>query len=90
MGQFHTWLSSSISDGQPIGLLELVPGYPMMNFMVVTALYVFVSYRLFLLTNILKQAAVPGRDAYKVAVNGAVMCVAGGCFLAAGQVIAVL
>ena len=37
IGQFHTWLSSSISDGQPTGLLVLVPDYPLINFAAVTA-----------------------------------------------------
>ena len=37
MGQFHTWLSSSIPDGQPVGLLEIIPDYPLINFGVVTA-----------------------------------------------------
>jgi len=87
IGQFHNWLSSSIPDGQPIGLLEVIPQYPLMNFMVVTAVYIFTSYRLFQLTVTLKVAAVPGRDNFKLAVNSVVLLVCGCAFWAAGGVV---
>jgi hypothetical protein len=34
--QFHIWLHSDIADGQPKYLLSLLPGYPMLNFALVT------------------------------------------------------
>ena len=37
IGQFHTWLLSKRPDGQPIYLLNLLPGYPLLNFALVTA-----------------------------------------------------
>ena len=46
--------------------------------------YIYVSYRLFLLTNILKNAAVPGQDPYKVGVNMAVMGCMGAILAAIG------
>ena len=54
IGQFHTWLLTKRPDGQPIYLLTLLPGYPLLNFAVVTAVYVGVSFRLFVATNALK------------------------------------
>ncbi|GAX80624.1 hypothetical protein CEUSTIGMA_g8059.t1 [Chlamydomonas eustigma] len=59
IGQFHIWLKTTLPDGQPKAVLSLVPGYPLINFALCSAGYVFVSHRLFNLTNTLKSAAVP-------------------------------
>ena len=60
--QFHIWLHTGKSDAQPAGLLVLVPGYPLTNFLCTTLLYVFVSRRVFEATNTLKNACVPLTD----------------------------
>lgn len=59
LGQFHIWMKTNLVDGQPKSLLTIVPGMPLMNFYLVTAGYVFISHRLFQLTNTLKNVAVP-------------------------------
>lgn len=67
--QFHIWLHSDVPDGQPKYLLSLIPGYPMLNFALVTALYVFISNRLFHLTNDLKDRIVPHDNNMQLARN---------------------
>eukprot|EP01064_Diplonema_japonicum_P013653 TRINITY_DN21197_c0_g1_i1.p1 TRINITY_DN21197_c0_g1~~TRINITY_DN21197_c0_g1_i1.p1 ORF type:complete len:224 (-),score=5.60 TRINITY_DN21197_c0_g1_i1:121-792(-) len=62
IGQFHIWLHTGIDNGQPKTLFTIVPGYPLVNFLVCTPVYIWVSYRLFHLTNVLKSNILPSGD----------------------------
>ncbi|GMN55108.1 hypothetical protein TIFTF001_024231 [Ficus carica] len=75
-----TLFASGVPDGQPKLLLSLIPQYPLLNFMLTTAVYVAISYRIFNLTNTLKMAFVPSKDDKRLVFN-LVMAVAISCVL---------
>lgn len=43
-------------------MLSLLPGYPLLNFSAVTAIYIFLSHRMFELTAALRDALIPHDD----------------------------
>ena len=57
----------------------LIEGYPLVNFLCATGVYVLVSKRMFEVTNSLKNACVPLADNKLLAANAAL-----GCALALG------
>lgn len=61
--QFHIWMRTTGENGNPKFLLVLVPGSFWLNFVLVSALYLYVSVRLFKVTVALKEVCVPNNSA---------------------------
>ena len=62
IAQFHIWMATTGINGSPKQLLKIVPGnHPLINFVVMSAIFTFVSYRLFQNTNTLKSFVLPGK-----------------------------
>lgn len=66
--QFHIWMRTTGLNGNPKFLLVLVPGSFWINFVVVTALYLYLSVRLFKVTVALKDLVLPN-DSAKIGAN---------------------
>jgi N-acetylneuraminate 9-O-acetyltransferase len=77
--QFHIWLSTSnVPNGQPKLLMDLIPGYPLLNFLMCSYIYVGISHRVFEVTNVLKSSCIPSKDDGALAHN----LILGGVFVA--------
>ncbi|XP_072975885.1 protein REDUCED WALL ACETYLATION 1-like [Typha angustifolia] len=69
ISQFHILLRSGGPDKQPRRLLSVIPNYPMLNFLLTTAIYITVAHRIFALTNKLKMVFLPSRDDKRLVYN---------------------
>eukprot|EP00930_Biecheleria_cincta_P044594 TRINITY_DN3068_c0_g2_i1.p1 TRINITY_DN3068_c0_g2~~TRINITY_DN3068_c0_g2_i1.p1 ORF type:complete len:582 (-),score=68.55 TRINITY_DN3068_c0_g2_i1:117-1862(-) len=58
--QFHIWMKTTGVNGSPKHLLQVVPGgYYWLNFVVVSAAYIFLSVRFCALTGVLRDTLIP-------------------------------
>merc|ERR1712216_1023720 len=57
--QFHIWMKTTGINGSPKNLMIFVPGWYWTNMLITSTIYIFVSFRVFKITNTLKDAAIP-------------------------------
>jgi len=90
--QFHVWMKTTGVNGSPKYLMVWLPGYFWTNFVLVTAMYIFLSYRVFIITAALRDVVIPkeggvalGKRA--VLVGAILLCVYGVAALAAPSIL---
>ncbi|XP_020101671.1 protein REDUCED WALL ACETYLATION 1-like [Ananas comosus] len=69
ISQYHIWMRTGGPDKQPRKDLSLIPNYPMLNFLLTTAIYITVAHRVFGLTNKLKMVFIPSGDDKRLMYN---------------------
>jgi len=57
--QFHVWMRTTGLNGSPKYLMVWIPGSYWLNFLLVTAVYIAISYRVFVITAALRDFVVP-------------------------------
>merc|ERR1719327_687231 len=57
--QFHVWMKTTGINGSPKYLMVWLPGYYWTNFVLISAVYVFLSFRVFHITAGLRDAVIP-------------------------------
>jgi hypothetical protein len=57
--QFHIWMKTTGINGSPKFLLVWLPGWYWTNFVLASAIYIFLSYRVFLITAALRDVVIP-------------------------------
>ena len=71
--QFHIWMKTTGLNGSPKYLMVWLPGYYWTNFVLITAIYVFLSYRVFIITAALRDYAIPREGGAALAKRGGVV-----------------
>jgi len=57
--QFHIWMKTTGINGSPKFLMVWLPGWFYTNFLLTTVVFLFVSYRIFRITVVLRDACIP-------------------------------
>ena len=79
IAQFHIWMGTTGINGAPKQLLRVLPEeWPLINFIIMSALLVYVSLRLFTTTNILKNFVLPYKVSNAVLLRNLAFGFAGG------------
>lgn len=79
--QFHIWMRTTGLNGSPKKLLVVVPGSFWLNFIVVTAIYIFISVRFSHLTGVIRDALIPESFRASVKVASALTTVGIACWI---------
>ena len=82
--QFHIWMKTTGINGSPKHLMVWIPGFYWTNFLLTSATYIYISYRVFKITVALRDVAVPAGTTPAICLRLTAYLVVGLGFYAAG------
>ena len=82
--QFHIWMKTTGINGSPKHLMVWIPGFYWTNFLLTSATYIYISYRVFNITVALRDVAVPAGTTPAICLRLTAYLVVGLGFYAAG------
>jgi len=85
--QFHVWMKTTGINGSPKYLMVWLPGWYWTNFLLVSAVYVFLSFRVFHITASLRDTVIPKEGGVALAKRAIYIAVAALAFYGAGSVL---
>ena len=82
--QFHIWMKTTGINGSPKFLMVWLPGYYWTNFIVVSAVYIAISFRVFHITAALRDVVIPKEGGVALAHRGVALTLGAGLFYGIG------
>ena len=82
--QFHCWMKTTGINGSPKYLMVWLPGFFWANFVLVSFVYVFLSFRIFHITAALRDVVIPKEGGAALAKRAVVIAIGMPIFYAAG------
>lgn len=82
--QFHVWMKTTGINGSPKYLMVLLPNMYWTNFVLISAAYVYLSFRVFHITAALRDVAVPKEGGAALLKRGVAVAAAAPCFYGVG------
>lgn len=88
--QFHIWMKTTGINGSPKYLMVWIPGWFWTNFVLVSCVYIFLSFRVFYITAMLRDVVIPKEGGVALVWRGATIGAVAVAFLGVGHGVAVL
>jgi len=85
--QFHVWMRTTGINGSPKYLMVWLPGWYWANFVLISAVYVFLSFRIFYITAALRDVVIPKEGGFALLQRIGLLSLVAPCFYGAGYLL---